>query len=430
MPKPAQPTPAPAPAPGEATPVVAPAPADIKDFKPEPSSYKSGDPDGLDTPLELTPAPAPAPAPVPPVAKELSPEDKKKLNADLRVQLELANKSKAEIEDTMKKTVAEKEAEVERLRKEREDLDQRLKQRDQQYTELNRTVSMERPELSEEVQEIIRPWNQKMDRLAERVTVAGGDGEKFKAELGQMIAAARGATNPQAEGFQQNRERLNAMVDAYDPAVRSDVMSFVLDGIEVQTNARKKMAEMTDNAQEFRRAREMQHFKAIVQDYEKDEQSFFNPAPELKENDPFNAEVLVTELLKGSDAGKKRMEDIKKFARFAMLPLPPIGDEIKNMSDEDAAAYAENRLRNHQAASVRLRRLFPVGQAAMALLPSLVKRNKELEDQIATLRGNSPAPKLENTDGLQSPAESNSDVKTFTPTNPILDEIKAENRRR
>jgi flagellar motility protein MotE (MotC chaperone) len=416
----------PSPAAGDEAPEI----SNPLEFVPEPSSYSSRDPDGLEAPIAIAP-PAPSPtttpsAPAPP--KELSPEEKKKLNSDLRAQLELANKSKAEIEEAMKKTVAEKDAELERLRKEREDFENRFKQTEERYSELNRTVSMERPELSQEVQELIAPWNREMDALAQDITVAGGDGGRFKSNLGKMIEMARTIRDPNADGFEEKRNAFNQMVNEFGPEHAKDVRRFVFNGIELQDKARSVMADLTKNASSIRQQRELQAFKAIVQDYEKDEVNFFNPAPEVKENDPLNAEVLVTELLSASDEGKKRMADIKKFARFALLPLPPVGDEIEKMSEEDAAAYLEQRLRNHQAAHVRLRKMFPIGQAAMALLPSLVKRNKELEDQIATLRGNTPAPRLDGEQN-QGPAESQDDIRKFTPANPKLDELRPEIRR-
>jgi hypothetical protein len=186
--------------------------------------------------------------------------------------------------------------------------------------------------------------------------------------------------------------------------------------------------DLTKNASNFRHQREMQAFKAIVQDYEKDEAGFFNPAPEVKEADPFNAEVLVTELLNASDAGKKRMADIKKFIRFTDLPLPPVPhEELAKMSDEDAATFMENRLRNHAAAISRRRKMMAPAFAAHALLPSLVKRNKELEEQIAALRGNAPSPKPGES-GHEEHQEA-TDVKSFTPANPKLDELKTELRR-
>lgn len=423
------PTPAPNPASAAEDDVVISNPLE---FTPAPSTYSSHDPDGLEAPLDIpppTPAPAPSPTPTPAPPKELSPEEKKKLNADLRTQLELANKSKAEIEEAMKKTVAEKDAELERLRKEREDYELRFKDVEGKFTELNRSISMERPELSEEVTSLIAPWNREMDSLAKEISVSGGDGEKFKRNLGAMIEAARGLQDPNSQGFEERRSAFQNMVNEFGPENARDVRRFVMNGIELQDKARGVMQDLTKNASSIRQQREMQAFKAIVQDYEKDEAGFFNPAPEIKETDPYNAEVLVTELLNSSDAGKKRMADIKKFIRFTDLPLPPVPQqELEKMSDQDAAAFLENRLRNHSAAIQRRRKMLPAAMAAHALLPSLVKRNKELEDQIAALRGNTPAPKLGENDHGDSD-ETAPDVKSFTPSNPKLDEIRPELRR-
>jgi DNA repair exonuclease SbcCD ATPase subunit len=424
------PTPAPSPAPGASDEPELQV-SNPLEFTPEPSKYSSHDPDGLEAPLEIpapesTPVPGPTPAPAP--TKELTPEEKKKLNADLRAQLELANKSKTEIEELMKKTVAEKEAELERVRKEREEFENRFKDVETKYTELNRTVGMERPEESEEIRNLIAPWNREMETLAQDITIAGGDGGKFKQDLGKMIEMARGLRDPNGEGFDEKRDQFNRMVNEYGQDHAKDVRRFVFNGIELQDKARAVMHDLTNNAQNIRHQREMQAFKAIVQDYEKDEAGFFNPAPEVKEADPFNAEVLVTELLNGSDAGKKRMADIKKFIRFTDLPLPPVPhEELAKMSDEDASAFLENRLRNHQAAIVRRRKLMPAAIAAHALLPSLVKRNKELEDQIAALRGNAPSPRPG--ESSHEDQQEAADVKSFTPANPKLDELKPELRR-
>jgi hypothetical protein len=439
MPKPVV-TPKPAPTVVHKTPDPSPSPtptptedvvvSDPLEFTPQPSTYSSTDPDGLTSPLEIpapSPAPSPAPGPTPAPTKELSPEEKKRLNSDLRAQLELANKSKAEIEEQMRKTVSEKEAELERVRKEREDFENRFKDVEGKYAELNRTIGMERPEESEEVRNLIAPWNKEMDALAQDITVAGGDGGRFKQELGKMIAMARELRDPNADGFDQKRDEFNRMVSAYGQDHAKDVRRFVFNGIELQDKARSVMQDLTRNAGNIRHQREMQAFTAIVKDYEKDEAGFFNPAPEVKETDPFNAEVLVTELLNGSDAGKQRMTAIKKFIRFTDLPLPPVPeDELAKMSEQDAATFLENRLRNHQAAIVRRRKMMPAAMAAHALLPSLVKRNKELEDQIATLRGNTPSPKPG--EEHHDPGDDAVDVKTFTPSNPKLDELKPELR--
>lgn len=421
------PAPAPAPAPENT-------PSPIETFVPE--SFAMPDDDGdVTAPINPTPAPEPTPSPTPNPApippnpptdlSQMTPEQRKKHNADLRVQLEESNRRAKEMEDRLAAVEKEKQDRIAAIEKERDEINGRLTETSTRFAELNRTLSMENPAQSEEVQQIVAPWNARVESITKDISDTGGNGKAFRNMLPELVNAYKAIGPEDSEGYAQRREAYNAMVQQF-PDHAKEVRELIRNGIEIQGRAAQVMRDMQNNGETFRYQRERKMWDAVAQDFAKDEAKYFAPSPEVKEADPFNAEVLVTELLSGSDEGKKRMDVIKKFARFTLLPMPPVNPEdLAKMTNEEAANFFESRQQQYQVNQLKLRRLLPTALAAQALLPGLVKRNQELEEQIATLRGVAPPPK----GGASTPkvnADQIDDVRNFTPSNTVLEHLDDE----
>lgn len=424
--------PAPKPAPPAPAPVEKPAP--IENFEPPSFEMPVGDDDvstsvsiPAPAPTKRVPEPTPTPGgPTPPAPKPLSKEEQRQKNSDIRAQLEEANRKAREAEERIAQIEQERQERIAALEKERDELNGRYTETSTKYAELNKTLSMENPLQSEEVQSVLEPWNQRVRSIAKDISDTGGNGKLFNSVLPEMVQTYRSIGEEGTEGYEQRREAFNNLVGQF-PDHAKEIRELVRNGLDVQSKAQNIIRELQTNGETFRFSREKKMWDAIANDFAKDEAKFFSPAPELRETDPFNVEVLVTELLSGSDEGKKRMEQIKKFTRFTTLPLPPVDpSDLAKMTNEDAVKFLEGRQVLHQQNQLKLRRLLPTALAAQALLPSLMKRNQELEEQLAAYRGETPSPKPSSAGGKDDDDAGDAPITSFTPSNKTFDEFKGK----
>lgn len=424
-PKPVAKAPAPAP-----SPAPEPGPAPIENFVPPAFEMPVGDEDvsapvNIPSPAPTKKVPEPTPSsPTPPEPKPLTPEEKRRQNADIRAQLEEANKKAKEAEERVAQIERERQERIAALEKERDEINNRYTETSTKYAELNKTLSMENPLQSEEVQSVLEPWNQRVRSIAKDISDTGGNGRAFNNVLPELVKTYKAIGEEGSEGYEQRREAYNNMVGQF-PDHAKEIRDLVRNGIEVQAKAQGIIRELQSNGESFRFSREKKMWDAVANDFAKDEAKFFSPAPELRETDPFNVEVLVTELLGSNDEGKKRMEQIKKFTRFTTLPLPPVDPaDLAKMTNEDAAKFLEGRQVMYQQNQLKLRRLLPTALAAQALLPGLMKRNQELEEQLAAYRGETPAPKTSSSGTSGDEDTGEAVIEKFTPSNKALDEFR------
>lgn len=424
------PAPSVTPAPGSGDSLLAPLPSSA----PAPvvqstiPSADSGDPasfvptplnlDPVDHPEIVPPGPSSTPAPRP---GELTPEEiarRREENTSLRTQLEESNRLRTERDQELKDErarIAGIEAERERFKTERESIAT-------EFQGFRASLTQSDPMKDDRVIALNRQFEGKVKELANEITMEGGKGAALRPLVPDLLKKYRGLGEPESEGFEDRRRALNDSIETNFPDHAKDIRAMLRNGIDLQDEMNQRITHLQKNGDTIRADREKEQFMQIDQHYSAREKLFFKPAPEVVENDPYNAEVIVTQLLDSSDEAKERKKGILIFCRALALPPAPIdAEQLAKMSIPDQNAFFTNRNASKIKIHDRLQSLLPTALASQIVLPGIYKELLEARRELLELRGSAPPPP--NGQDLLPDSDTPPSIEKFEPSNSTLKEL-------
>lgn len=400
---------------------------DILGFVPtnadDPAPPIEPDPEVIDPPI-VPPAKAPEPAPGDDefdinakvtIGREEPPKPgpgRPKTSA-IREQLEAVAAEKKTLEARLAAVEAEK-AEAARLREQHEADAKTLREQLAAIQAESSGVTMDMR--SPEVRAIADPWNNKAKDFADIIGDLGGEKEKVTPALmdaAKAMARLDTSTPEGQESLAEVRESLSAIVGREN---MRDAMILAREGAQSIGQINALIEESKRNAPQILSRRHEAVYKQARKGYEEIERNMFNPSQELIEADPFNASVILGSMVKGSPEVATAAERVKEFARFVLLPPPPLTDATID-PEELGAKTAEVRER-HTKAFKNVQAVLAEALLARQLLPGLWKRLENAEKVMKTER-RIVAPKM-NGEGErhheEDEGEEEADMREFEPS--------------
>jgi hypothetical protein len=272
-----------------------------------------------------------------------------------------------------------------------------------------------------EVMRMNGEFDQRVVSLDTSIAEDGGRVNELKRLFPDLLNRYKqiGATN--SEGFEERRDEFNRAIRQSFPDHDREVRQLIRDGVDTQRKLTERINTITADGEKYRGERESQAYQRTVETWNQREREFFTPSADVRQNDPFNAEVICSELFGLTDQTKAAKTKLLEFVRAVVLPQTPINQaDLNKMNDEDRARYLEGRSAGRAALQHKVQGMLPVAIASMQFLPGIYKRLMEAERTISELRGMAPPPP----DGEDTaPPASSGDVKNFRPSNSILDDI-------
>lgn len=393
-------------------------PGDIVGFTPAPLNL-----DGVNGPTgprqppaapsrEPTPPKEPppvAPQPGEPTTEEL--ERRKTDNSSLRKSIEEANQKRESAENELRQ---ERER-LQSIERERDDLRTKHETVEKEFTNFRTQVGAPDPMKDDRIMSINTKFDGDVNSLAEDISLDGGKGGDLRGMMPNLLSQFRKLGKSDSEGYEDRRDSLNEVIEQKFPEHTRDIRKLLASGVQMQDEINKRVQDLSQNGDKIRADREREHYSAVENAYKKRESGFFNPAPDVIENDPFSSEVLCTKLLEATDDTKAAKKQILDFCRSLALPMQPVDpDQMKKMTADEQNTYLQNRQQGHIARYDRLQMLLPTALASLRLFPGCYKRMIEAEKQLTEIRGaGPPAPTGESGSVDETPKT----AKDFVPSN-------------
>lgn len=360
--------------------------------------------------------PTPTPGAPPKQLTEAEIQERRRNNETLRQELEQVNARAREHETALNQ---ERERAT-RLEAERTQIIEERDARKKEVEDLRRQSSTLDPMSDPEIQKFNNDWDGLKKSTNLKLRTAGMKAGHLEANIPTMLKLFGQMGDPDGPNFDDKRDEFNRAVGEAFPGKEDMVTEFIAKSFDMQKGIAARMSELSTNGGAIRSEREKEAYRGILKSYEDKEQTFFRPTADLRENDPFAAEVIVSELLDSSEETKKGKNEIIKFCRACALPPEPLDPkELAKMPLEDQTRYLQARQQNRVELADRVQRMMPTALASLRLLPGVYKSLLEARAEIRRLRGDSPPPPSgePHVEEEQHPET----VEGFTPSNPELD---------
>lgn len=348
-------------------------------------------------------------------------QQKPKKNEAIREQLTKV----VEERDAERKRLAEVEAERQRILKEHEEFKKNADERFKELEQIKANATVGDPANHPEVRKIADPWNSSAKEFAsDMADLTGGEADGIFA----MILGA----SKQISELEPSSDEYRAAMAGIRTKLSTELgeggllqgMKMVREGAGAINQIKSVVNEIKSDLPKFRFKQEAEFYGRAKSDYDKIEANLFNPSPETREADPLNQSVVLRAMIDGSPEVKQAAEAIKSFARFAILPPPPIAPDDLEGLDESARSQKILSIHDrHRKANEKLRGVIAEALLARQVLPSLWKRVSELEDALAgerrAIRGR-PQPSMEE----PARADKTVGIEQFQPVNAELDDFR------
>jgi hypothetical protein len=385
-------------------------PADIMDFE-----FDVFSPDGGEPEPEPKPKPKPEakkPDPEPELEPEPKPEAKKgepegepaggepkenKSPSDLREQVVAANERAREAQARYE----EQQGELERIRKEREELDQRLKSTTDAIT---RADARNHPQVTA----IWSPFEQQLERFAEDMDSSGAEADTLRRLHPQLIEERIAMGRPGSEGFEERRQKFIDHVGELFPENRKQIAALITEGARTKTQVDQKINEITADAERYHYDAQVQNHMNAVKRYEEVEKTFGVIPAELRETNPNDPRILLEKLMEEVPQLKERAALTKQYLRRVSLPLAPVDPKaVQAMSEDDQVLYMQDRLKRYEQERMNHAAESYYGLMWRQAGPMLMQLITDMKDRASNAARSTPAPRENAADQTETPEEKN-----------------------
>jgi hypothetical protein len=365
-----------------------------------------------------------------PKEPEAKPEDKGKPGPKPADAMRQQIKSLSEQKDAEAARAAQLEKDQQAAKSEADALRKELEEMRGRQAELDKRSAIHNPHDHPRVRAISDPINAEIRNFAADASGAtGADTEEiFKTIIGssKMLADAKD-DDEMKSAMGEIRKSLGQVFD--DNASLMAAMGKVRTGAAKIVEIRNLMAEMQNDLPRFQYEEENAIYTEHAARYAEVEREAFNPPASLMEADPFHPSVVIRSLMDASAEVKDVAQRAQSFAKMVLLPPAPIPPTELAGLDEASRTKRVTEHRNRILSSrAGLEKVLAQALVARSLLPSLYERLSKAEGVLSTERrvirakGDGAPPAKNEEEGIEKP------VTQFVPTNPLLDEFKANSR--
>lgn len=358
----------------------------------------------------------------PPPAPEAGPKKGDKAGNAMREQLKKINEEKEQIAQQLTQLKTEKE-QVDALIAETK---KRLEDEAKQRSELQGRLTQRDPRQSPAVQSLTSEWNRDLANLAVVMSEHDIDSTGLNEFMTKAVQEYAMAGDPSSPEFREKASKVRQRVSSvFGSELAEKGMDLVRSGVVTMRKVQGVIQDMQKNMPKYEYEEGISLYKKEVDSYTQEENSAFNPPEELRENDPLNPKVILGAMVSGSDEIKASADKVKKFTKFALLPLPPVDPALlEGKTPEQRNQFLGDRMNKHRQAFKSARALFPEALLALQILPSLWERMTNLENQLKNKCGAVPKPKLNGGAPPVEPAAVGApDITKFEPVNPLAQDL-------
>lgn len=350
----------------------------------------------------------------------------------MREQMEQLSATKKALEEkyeTEKKSWEERQTELEAAAKERDTL--KLDMESRRVKESAGDL-MQHPT----VRAITAPWD---SRFEEFVQEADENGVRKALQLKTPMVQLAAKYN-QARQLEDEDARIDAMAEVKSEVgelvgdeMMGKAMSLIRDAAARIPQINEAVSELQRNFPQVEYRQRMDGFEQMLKKHEELESASFNPSAEAAKSDPLNPSVVMKAIIDGSPEAKTASTSARNFARMALLPPPPINpDDFAGLDEQGVKNRVDQINARHANANATLRKILPEALLARQLIPGLYSRLSQLESLVSgerkVLRQKSDGTELH--EEIQNEEDEDaSDIRNFKPSNPVLEEFEASNRR-
>lgn len=319
------------------------------------------------------------------------------------------------VQEEFERYKQEREQELEELRRKREEFEAYKEETDRKL--LTSDVKPVNPWETDEVKSIGRAWEQEFDTMVKSIENSGGDGSLLRGQGGQKLLQQYASLDAlEGEAKRSAIEELNDFLDSNFPDDKRDIARMFTKGVSVMRQASEKAAELAKDSDTlaFRHAHE--NHKRIVEAYRSSIEDSFGQVPEsLRSLKPDHPDVIIDAIMTTSDDLKAKGEQVKKFLRYANLPLAPMDKEaIDALEPHERNDVLRQRVEEHEQAKHSLQKNAWKWAQAYYALPSIYRKMADLEERLRDASEATPRPKDQSGED-DAPKSAEFDVKTFEP---------------
>lgn len=353
----------------------------------------SGEPKEDDDPFAfIEEEPKPPEKKAEPVAEEEpepSADDREKRaneNRGLRDQLAAANARLKELESG--RANQETEERIRKLTEEKTAIEERLHRQD----------PLAHPDVVALRQEMQAKYAQTARQMA-----INGDNPDFlqgflQTALPELIQTGDPSGQPYLKKLTEIRDDLKER--GVRPESISQVLGLLDAGVENTIKTHAKVNDIKTNWMTYEAKRAREHHEAIAKDWAGVKSGWIKPTPDQLENDPYNPVVFLARAAEGNEKLAKEFEQTSKALVTTFMPLAPImPEDLEGMDQNQVAEYLERREKSHQSRMEGFRKQVGNMAAFYRMGPGLLRKVKELEDQLAEFKAGTFVPGSEGRTG-------------------------------
>ena len=328
--------------------------------------------------------------------------------SDLREQVIAANARAREAQ----KRLDDQREELERIQKERNKLDEKLKTTTDAISKVEATAHPQ-------VTAITAPFEEKLADYCENLDGHRGNlGNKLRQLAPQLISQRANMGDPGDPEFEnRQKEFLDTMEEHFGENQAGRVADLITDGARVLKKMNAKVAEISTDADRFRYEAQVHNHMQVVKQYEEIEKNFGSVPPEILASDPDDPRVLLKTLMDEIPQLKEREPLLKQHLRRVNLPLPPMDPKsMDGMSEDDRVLHMQERLNRYEQDRLQHARDSYEGYVWRMAGPMLAKLVKNLQGRATDTARSTPAPRENSADQTETP-----EVKPLTPADFQID---------
>lgn len=305
---------------------------------------------------------------------------------------------------------------AERLRGERDALKAKLEDAQNGYNDIQNRLSFRNPVEHPDVRNIVAPWDRELNIMAEEMNLSGENGTQLKTMAPTLVRMMQSLGDPSSQGYSDRKEEIIEAIGDNFPEDKKDVIKLISKGARTLEEANAKIEELKSIGSDYETNQANENYNNISKAWDDLDKTFFKPSPDLIANDPMNPKVILHNLIDIDPQVKAKSEQIRKFVRYASLPLPPVDKrEVSGMDDDAAANYLQSRTRHHSVAQQRFQQMATEALLSHACLPSIYKSLMDAKEENSNIKMTTPKP---GEDGKQTADDrddgESGDVKEFS----------------
>jgi hypothetical protein len=390
----ATPSPEPTPTPQPAEPQADPSPINkmenaFADFKPDDFKF---DPNATGETPPAPPAEPEIPDPPPePGEQQLSKEERKEQNRNLRTELERYTRQ----------ILPEKEKELESVRAEKEQIAAKVEELEKAVKTYQEKLSTPDygdfdPWQTEEIQAELQPINREFDSLLDDIEAYDATGaSKLKASapnLFNQFMALHGTADDEQKVAARNR--IDDFLDENYPEDKRKIAGLFNRMAKTRIALEPKIAQITGNKQKVAYETAVKRWESARDNFKQEvEDQLFAVPEQLEQEQPWHPSVIVAKLVKTDEKVAGKAKELAEFLRYAALPLPPPDpNALAEMDPAERPAFLEARVKQHMDAQKTLHKNVGKWAVSYQLLPAMTREVAELRKRLEEIHGATPAP--------------------------------------